>query len=183
MATQHWNIDRSHSGVHFTVRYMVSKVRGAFTTFWGSIDFDPEAPAASRAEVTIDAASIDTHEPQRDEHLRAPDFLDVTRFPTLSFASTQVEEVGAHYRVAGEMTLHGVTRPVVMEVEALGRGKDQWGNERIGFAARTSINRKDFGLGWNVVLEAGGVLLGETVDIELDVQAVKARAEERAAAR
>ncbi|MCU1277576.1 MAG: hypothetical protein JWM53_1122 [bacterium] len=183
MATQRWNIDRSHSGVHFTVRHMViSKVRGAFARWQGSVDFDEQNPAASKVSVRIEAASIDTREEKRDAHLRSADFLDVENHPTLSFDSTNVEKLGdGEYRVAGDLTIRGVTRPVVLETEYLGGGKDPWGNERIGFSARTSVNRKEFGLTWNQALEAGGVLVGDKIEIALDIQAVKAQAGEQAA--
>jgi len=174
MALQRWNIDPSHSGVHFTVRHMViSKVRGAFERFQGSIAFDEQNPAASTVEVEIDADSIQTHEAKRDGHLRSPDFFDVAQFPKLTFKSTKVEKGGDGYLVTGDLSLHGVTKPVVLNVEALGGGKDPWGNERLGFQATTTINRKDFGLNWNQALEAGGVLVGEKIEITLDVQAIK----------
>jgi polyisoprenoid-binding protein YceI len=183
MATQRWNIDSSHSGVHFTVRHMViSKVRGAFARWQGEVDFDAAAPAASTVAVRIDAASIDTHEPKRDDHLRSADFLDVAQHPALTFTSTKVEPLpGDRYRVIGDLTIRGVTRQVELAAELLGGGKDPWGNERIGFQATTAISRKDFGLIWNQALETGGVLVGDRVDIALDVQAVKAQAAERAA--
>jgi len=182
MATQRWNIDPSHSGVHFTVRHMViSKVRGSFGRFAGVVDFDAQDPAASKVSVRIEAASIDTQEEKRDGHLRSPDFFDVEQYPELRFDSTRVEKLdGDGYRVTGDLTIHGVTRPVVLDAEYLGRGKDPWGNERLGFQARASINRKDFGLNWNQLLEAGGVLVGEKIDIALDVQAIAAQAQQAA---
>jgi polyisoprenoid-binding protein YceI len=161
---------------------VVSKVRGAFTRWEGTIDFDPARPAESKVAVTIEAASIDTREPKRDEHLRSADFFEVEKYPTLAFASTQVERTSdSDYRVSGDLTIHGVTRPVVLEVEYLGGGKDPWGNERAGFTAKVTINRKDFGLGWNQVLEAGGVLVGEKIEIALDIEAVKAQVAAKAA--
>ncbi len=174
MAT--WNIDTAHSGIHFTVRHMViSKVRGAFERWQGSLDFDEKQPERSKVSVRIDAASIDTREEKRDAHLRSADFFDVARHPELRFESTKVEKLGGErYRVAGDLTIRGVTKPVTLETELLGGGKDPWGNQRIGFSAHTKINRKDFGLSWNQALEAGGVLVGENVEIALDVQAVKA---------
>ncbi len=183
MTTQRWDIDTSHSGVHFSVRHMViAKVRGAFERWQGAIDFDAADPTQSKVEVSIDTASIDTREPKRDEHLRSPDFLDVEKFPKMTFVSTKVEKVeDGVLRVHGDLTLHGVTQPVVLETELLGIGKDPWGNERIGFQARASLIRKDFGLGWNAMLETGGVLVGEKVDITLDIEAVKAKAESAAA--
>ena len=175
MTTPRWNIDTQHSGVHFTVRHMViAKVRGGFKSFQGSIDFDEKDPSTARVSVRIDAASVDTREPKRDEHLRSPDFFDVAQYPELTFTSTRVEKDGSDYRITGDLTLHGVTRPVVLVAEYQGAGKDPWGNERIAFEARTTVSRKDFGLGWNQVLEAGGVLVGEQVEIALDIQAVKA---------
>src|SRR5690349_24266749 len=150
-----WNIDTSHSGVHFTVRHMVvSKVRGAFSRWQGTLQFDAEHPEASKVSVQIEAASIDTREEKRDAHLRSADFFDVEKHPTLSFESTKVEKAGAsRYSVTGNLTIHGITREVVLDTESLGIGKDPWGNDRIGFEASTSVNRKDFGLTWNQALE------------------------------
>jgi len=178
-----WNIDSSHSGVHFAVRHMVvTKVRGAFTRYQGTIDFDEQEPEASKVSVRIEAASIDTREPQRDGHLRSADFFDVERFPTLSFESTKVEKLkGDRYRVTGDLVIRGVTQPVELEVEYLGVGKDPLGNERVGFQAETSINRKDFGLNWNQALEAGGVLVGDKVEISIDLQGLKAQSSAQAA--
>lgn len=178
MARHRWNIDSSHSGAQFAVRHMViSKVRGTFERWAGTIEFDPSKPEASKVSVRIEAASIDTHEPQRDQHLRSADFLDAEKYPAITFESRRIESRGEdRYRVLGELTIHGVTRPVELDTEYLGGGKDPWGNERIGFFAKTSLNRKDFGLNWNQVLETGGVLVGEQVEVSLDVQAVKAEA-------
>jgi polyisoprenoid-binding protein YceI len=183
MATQRWNIDTSHSGVHFTVRHMVvSKVRGTFARWQGAIDFDEQDPAASKVSVRIDAVSVDTREPQRDAHLRSPDFFDVEKHPALTFESRKVERLDdQQYRLTGDLSLHGVTREVTLDAEYLGAGKDPWGNQRIAFQAQTAISRKDFGLHWNQVLEAGGVLVGDKIEISLDVQAVKAQAAEQAA--
>lgn len=167
MAT--WNFDPSHSTVGFSIRHLViSKVRGRFTKWSGTVVVEGDAPVS--AEVVIDAASIDTAEAQRDAHLRSPDFFDAERFPTIGFKSTGYSDG----QLVGDLTIHGVTRPVTLAVESNGRGKDPWGNERIAFEATTSINRKDFGLTWNQALEAGGVLVGEKVDITLEVQAIKA---------
>lgn len=178
-----WNIDTSHSGAHFTVRHMVvSKVRGAFSRWQGTLQFDEQNPEASKVSVQIEAASIDTREEKRDAHLRSPDFFDVAQYPTLSFESTKVEKVeGNSYRVTGDLTIHGVTKQVVLEADYLGAGKDPWGNDRVGFEASTSINRKDFGLTWNQALEAGGVLVGDKIEIALDVEAIKAQAGSKAA--
>jgi polyisoprenoid-binding protein YceI len=173
MVTERFTIDTSHSGIHFTVRHMViAKVRGAFTRFSGALEFDAEHPESSRVSANIEAASIDTREPKRDEHLRSADFFDVAAHPELRFESTRVERTDDGYRVTGDLTIRGVTRSVVLDAEFTGTGKDPWGNRRIGFQAKTAINRKDFGLHWNAALESGGVLVGEKVDIELDVEAI-----------
>lgn len=173
-----WNIDASHSNLQFSVRHMViSKVRGAFETFTGSFDLDEaNGYAPSNVNVTVDAASIQTREPKRDEHLRSKDFLDVATYPTLSFVGESTERRGERFEIQGQLSLHGVTRPVVLEAEFQGQGKDPWGGERAAFSARTSIDREAFGLQWNQVLEAGGVLVGTKIEIELEVQAVKAAA-------
>ena len=177
MAIQRWNIDPSHSGIHFTVRHMViAKVRGWFDRFEGTLDYDAADPTKSKIAVRIEAASVNTREPKRDEHLRSADFFDVEKFATLTFASTRIErESDTEYRVAGDLTIHGVTKPVVLEAELLGGGKDPWGNARLAFQAKTTIHRKDFGLNWNQVLEAGGVLVADKVEISLDVEALEAR--------
>lgn len=168
------NIDTSHSGVHFIVRHMVvSKVRGVFSKFSGTIDHDAENIERSSVAVEIDAASIDTREPKRDDHLRSADFFDVEQFPKLTFQSTAVKQTGSDtLSVTGDLTIHGVTRPVTLKVEQLGGGKDPWGNQRLVWSASTEINRKDFGLNWNQVLEAGGLLVSEKVTIELEIQAL-----------
>lgn len=175
MSLQRWNIDPSHSSVHFTVRHMViSKVRGSFERYQGSVAFDEANPEASQVSVQIETASIQTHEAKRDAHLRSPDFFDVEKFPSLTFESTKVAKGGQGYLVTGKLSLHGVSKDVVLDVEMLGKGKDPWGQERIAFQGKASLNRKDFGLNWNQALEAGGVLVGEKIDIELDVEAIKA---------
>ena len=177
-----WNIDATHSTVGFSIRHMVfSKVRGRFAKYTGAIQLDDDL-AASWVEVTIDAASIDTGTAQRDEHLRSVDFFDAEHFPELRFKSTRVEDAGkGRLRVLGDLTIRDVTREVELDVEPAGRGKDPWGNERIGYIAKTSIDRKDFGLRWNQLLEAGGVLVGYRVDIALDIQAVNTAARDAAA--
>jgi polyisoprenoid-binding protein YceI len=178
-----WNIDLSHSAVNFTVRHMVvSKVRGAFNRWQGALQFDEQNPERSKVSVQIEAASIDTREPKRDAHLRSADFFDVEKYPMLSFESTKVERVeDSRYRVTGQLTIHGITREVVLETENLGGGKDPWGNQRVAFEASTSVNRKDFGLSWNQALETGGVLVGDKIEIALEVQAIKAQASTQAA--
>ena len=180
MATQRWNLDPAHSSIHFTVRHMViSKVRGAFEKWQGSIDFDEANPEASRVSVRIDASSIDTHEPRRDEHLRSADFFDVESYPEITFESSRIEKrKGDRYRLVGHLTIHGITREVELYAEFLGTGKDPWGGQRIGFQAEAALSRKEFGLTWNQVLETGGLLVGDQIEIALDVQAVAAPAQD-----
>lgn len=175
MANEQWDFDVAHSSINFSVRHlMVSKVRGQFTKWSGSLEFDEQEPTRARVEAQLDAASIDTKDAQRDAHLRSADFLDTERFPTISFKSTGIEKVGdARFSMKGELTIRGITKPVTLDVEYAGRAKDPWGGERVGFSARTSIDRKDFGLTWNQLLETGGVLVGEKVDIELEIEAIR----------
>ncbi|MCC6996364.1 MAG: polyisoprenoid-binding protein [Deltaproteobacteria bacterium] len=182
MSANNWNIDGTHSGVNFSVRHMVfAKVRGRFGKFGGSLDLDPADLAKSSVDIQIDAASIDTGTPDRDNHLRSPDFFDVARYPQLTFKSKQVTRKGdTEYKVTGDLTIRDITREVVLDVEFGGTGKDPWGNQRLGFSASARIDRKDFGLKWNQVLEAGGVLVGEKIDIEIELQAV-AKAESKVA--
>jgi polyisoprenoid-binding protein YceI len=179
MNNSNWNIDPAHTGINFSVRHMVvSKVRGRFAKYSGTIKLDDADFTRSSVEVSIDASSIDTGVADRDTHLRSPDFFDIEKFPELTFHSKRIEQVAdAQYRVVGDLTIRGVKREVVLDVEYGGRGKDPWGNERVGFVAKTSIDRKDFGLTWNQVLETGGILVGDRVEIELDVQAVRAAAQ------
>src|SRR6478609_4205064 len=151
MTTNRWDFDLSHSSVNFHVRHlMVSKVHGRFTKWSGMLELDDADPSKSRVEVTIDAASVDTKEEKRDAHLRSADFFDVEKFPQLTFRSTKVAKTGDEYKVTGDLTIHGVTKPVVLEVEGGGEVKDPWGGTRTGFSAKTAISRKDFGLEWNV---------------------------------
>jgi polyisoprenoid-binding protein YceI len=182
MNSNTWNIDASHSSVTFSVRHMVfAKVRGRFGKLEGTLNVPDDEPARAEVEVAIDAASIDTGVADRDHHLRSADFLDVATFPKLVFKSQRVEPVsGNRYRLVGELTLRDVTREVVLDVEYNGRAKDPWGNDRAALSASTSIERSDFGLRWNQLLESGGVLVGERIDIELEVQAVKASAAQAA---
>src|SRR5689334_667540 len=175
MALSTWNIDPSHSAIHFSVRHMVvSKTRGRFTKWNGQIAFDPDDAGASKVEVTIDPASIDTADAQRDAHLKSADFFDVEKYPQATFRSTRVEDLGGdQYRITGELTVRGVTRPVAFDALFEGAGKDPWGGERAGFSASLSIDRRDFGLQWNKALETGGVLVGDKVELTLEVEAVK----------
>jgi polyisoprenoid-binding protein YceI len=169
-----YNIDTSHSDITFSVRHLVfAKVRGHFTKWSANLLFDAADPSKSSVDVDIDAASIDTREPQRDGHLKSPDFLDVAKYPKITFKSRRVEGAGAKkYKAVGDLTIHGVTREVVLDVEELGGGKDPWGNQRLAFSAKTAVDRTDFGLKWNQALETGGVLVGERVEIEIDVEAI-----------
>jgi polyisoprenoid-binding protein YceI len=154
---------------------MISKVRGQFGKWSGTFDYDAEDPTRSKLSVRIDAASIDTRDEKRDAHLRSPDFFDVEKFPELIFTSTRVERDGGDdFVVTGDLTIHGVTRSVQLKVEGLGSTRDPWGGERVGFSASTSVNRKDFGLHWNVALETGGVVVGEKVEIGIEIEAVRA---------
>jgi polyisoprenoid-binding protein YceI len=174
-AAQTWEIDPVHSSVQFTVRHMViSKVHGRFARFSGAIALDGDDRSRARVQVDIDTASIDTNEQQRDAHLKSGDFLDVEKYPTMTFVSERIENVDdERFRIVGKLTLHGVTRDVTLDAEDGGRARDPWGGERVGYTARTSLNRKDFGLAWNQVLETGGLLVGERIDIVLEIQAVR----------
>jgi polyisoprenoid-binding protein YceI len=175
MSTSQWDFDLVHSSVNFHVRHlMVSKVHGRFTKWVGTLELDDEDLTRSRVDITIDAASIDTQEPKRDDHLRSADFLEVDKFPSLTFRSTEIKREGDEdYTVAGDLTIRGVTRRVTLRVEGGGRVTDPWGGTRTGFSARTSISRKDFGLTWNQGLEAGGVLVSDQVKISLEIQATQ----------
>ncbi len=174
MTTQRWDIDVGHSAIHFWVRHLViSKVHGRFARWTGAIELDPQDLTRSKVDVSIDAASIDTQVADRDTHLRSADFLDVASHPTLTFRSKRIEKAGGGYRVTGDLSIRGVVREVVLEAEYAGTAKDPWGNERAGFSARTSLDRRDFGLTWNAALEAGGVLVGEKVEISIELEAVK----------
>jgi polyisoprenoid-binding protein YceI len=175
MARDTWEFDPVHSSIAFSVRHMViAKVHGRFGKWAGTLQLDEGAPAASRIEARIDAASVDTNDPQRDAHLRSADFFDVERFPDIRFTSTRIEPVGeARYRVTGDLTIRGVTRETVLDVEQTGRIRDPWGNDRTGFSAKTAIDRKDFGVSFNQVLDAGGLAVGDRVEIAVEVEALK----------
>lgn len=175
MALETWEIDSSHSGIHFSVRHMVvAKVRGQFARWTGSFAAEDGDLGRASVNAVIDASSIDTGVTDRDTHLRSPDFLDVANHPDITFKSTRVDKQGDDaLRVTGDLTIRGVTREVVLEVEYAGRTQDPWGNERAGFTAKTAIDRKDFGLTWNQLLEVGGVMVGDRVAIEIEVEAVK----------
>ena len=176
MATDTWKIDTAHSSVTFSARHMVvAKVHGAFKAWTGTLDLDTSDLTKSKVDVTIDTASIDTRDEKRDGHLKSADFLDVEKYPTMHFKSKRVEKSGADtLKVIGDLALHGVTREVTLNVEYGGRAKDPWGGERAGFTAQTKIERKEFGLQWNVALETGGVLVGDSIDVNIEIEAIKA---------
>lgn len=169
-----WVIDPSHVNVEFTVRHMmVHNVRGRFGTVTGSVELDEADPTRSTVEVEMDVASLDTREPKRDDHLRSADFLEVEKYPTITYKSSRIERNGENYRVIGDLTIKGVTREVVLDAELVGVVKDPWGNRRAGFNAEGAIDRKEFGLEWNVALEAGGFLVGDRVRIVVDAEAIE----------
>jgi polyisoprenoid-binding protein YceI len=172
-----WNLDPVHSSAQFKVKHMmISNVKGEFQTIKGSLTLDSSDITKSQVDATIDVSSINTREEQRDGHLKSADFFDVAQFPTMTFKSTQIKKTGADtLAVSGDLTIHGVTRIVALEVEGPSSAmKDPYGNTRIGLSATTRINRKDFGLTWNSVIEGGGILVGEDVTITLDLQFLKA---------
>lgn len=170
-----WAIDNSHSSIEFTARHMmIAKVRGSFQNFTGTVEFDEQTPANSSVNVQIEAASIQTRDEKRDGHLTSPDFLDAANHPYLTFTSKRIEVVDdTHGKIIGDLTIRGVTREVVLETEYNGQAKSPWGTTSAGFNASTKINRKDWGLNWNVALETGGVLVGEEVTISIELEIVK----------
>ena len=175
--TTTWKIDPVHSVAEFKVRHMmISNVKGQFSVITGSMTLDPKDITKSRIEASVDTASINTHDPQRDAHLKSPDFFDVENYPKLSLTSTRVERKRElELAVTGNLTIHGVTREVVFDVEGpTPPRKDPWGNARIGVSATAKINRKEFGLIWNAPLEAGGFMVGDEVTITLDVEFIQA---------
>lgn len=175
-AAETWSIDADHSSVGFTVRHMmVSNVKGSFGTFSGTVEVDEKDSAGSKVSVTIDAASINTGVAKRDEHLRSADFFDTARYPTVTYVSKKVEKSGKdRLKVYGDLTLRGVTRQVVLDVEGPSAAhRDPWGKTRRGASATATINRRDFGLTWNKVIEAGGVLVGDEVKIILEMEFIR----------
>ena len=166
-----WVIDSTHSQLEFSVKYMMlSNVRGHFAKYDGAINIDEQNPANSTVELNIEAASIDTKMPMREGHLKSPDFFDVENHPIITFRSTRVEPSGDHFKVVGDLTIKGITREVVAAVDYEGQIKDMMGNQRRAFTLKSSISRKDFGLAWNVALEAGGFAVGDTVKIDGEIQ-------------
>ena len=170
-----WQIDPAHTNVEFTVRHMmISNVKGQFQKTTGTITINGNDPASATIDATIDASSVDTRVERRDTHLKSPDFLDVAKYPTITFKSTKVEADGpGKFKVTGDLTLHGVTKPVVLDVESSGAPVKVMGGLHAGASATTKINRSDFGLTWNKALETGGVVVGDEVAISIDVEAIK----------
>ena len=170
-----WVIDGSHSNASFTVKHMmITNVRGDFTKLEGKVSFDPAKPEATQIEAVIDVASINTREEKRDGHLKSPDFLDAEKFPTITFKSKSVKAKGSDLAVTGDLSIHGVTKEIVLEVEQPSApSTDPFGNVRVGATATTKIKRDDFGLTWNAALEAGGVLVGNEVKITIDISLIK----------
>jgi polyisoprenoid-binding protein YceI len=176
MVAHKWSLDVAHSAVGFSVRHlMVCKIHGAFTRWGGTLELDEQDPHRSRVEVQIEAASVDTKEPQRDAHLRSVDFFDVEKHPLITFESTSVQRSGdSRYHVAGDLTIRGVRRRVDLDFADGGRVRHPTlGDLRAGFSARTTIQRADFGLMWNAVLETGGLAVSDAVEIEIDIQAFR----------
>jgi polyisoprenoid-binding protein YceI len=174
-----YQIDPAHSGVHFSVRHlMLSNVRGTFSGIKGTVVYDPADPAATHVDAAVDAATISTGDPKRDEHLKSADFLDVAKYPAITFRSKRTGKTGdAEFKVTGDLTIHGVTREVTLSVEDVSReAKDPWGGTRIGATAKTRIDRQQFGVTWNSPLESGGVVVGDEVKLEFDLEFTKVEA-------
>lgn len=173
--TGRWTVDPAHSSVEFSVKHMmIATVKGGFTEFDGTLQVGEDVSSAKVFGV-ISVASIDTHEPQRDAHLRSADFFDAERYPEIRFESNRVESVGGtNFRVSGELTIKGISREVELDATVVGTGRDPWDNERVALEIRGEIDRRDFGLRWNQALEVGGVLVGDKVKLAVDVSAVKA---------
>jgi polyisoprenoid-binding protein YceI len=177
-AAETWNIDPDHSNVGFKVRHlMVTNVKGSFDQHSGIVELNDKDITKSRVEVSINTNSVNTNVQKRDEHLRSADFLDVAKYPTMTFVSKKVARAGKNnLKVTGDLTLHGITKEVILDVEGpTAESKDPWGNIRRGASASTKINRKDFGLNWNKALETGGVVVGDEVAITLEIEMIKAK--------
>jgi polyisoprenoid-binding protein YceI len=170
-----WRIDPTHTHAEFGVRHlMISTVKGHFRDIAGTVVVEDGDPTTAQMDVTIDVASVDTRVEQRDQHLRSPDFFDAEQFPKITFRSAKVDRVGDdRFEVVGDLTIRDVTRPVTLDVRGLGALRDPWGNQRAGYTATTRIDRKNFGLHWNQTLETGGVLVGDEVSIDLEVELVR----------
>lgn len=170
-----WQIDSSHSHINFTARHMmISKVRGSFENFSGTVNFDEENPTNTTVSVAVDLTSLNTRDEQRDGHLKSPDFFDVENYPTMKFVGTRVEQIDENNgRLYGQLTIKDITKEVVLDVEYAGIAKSPWGTESAGFSATGSLNRKEWGLNWNQALETGGVLVGDKINIEIELELVK----------
>ncbi|MDR4464653.1 MAG: YceI family protein [Nitrospira sp.] len=174
--TARWTIDQDHSAIEFRVAHMVvSKTSGRFTDYQGFIEMDTDTKTLKSIEATIKAGSIDTNHDKRDAHLRNADFLDVERFPTMTYKLSQYQKQGDTYTIIGDLTLRGVTKQVTLSATFNGVTKDPWGNTRAGFSADGTLNRKDFGMVWNKVLDSGGLVVGDEVHIHLDIECIKAQ--------
>ena len=171
-ATRTYKIDPSHSEVFFQVRHLVTKVRGRFSDFEGTINYSEANPEQSKVEFSIQTSSIDTNVSDRDTHLRSADFLDVERYPEVTFRSTAIRGAKESFELTGDLTIRGVTRPITLDASFEGEGKDPWGGTRASFSAHGKFDRRDFGLTWNVALETGGILVSNEVKINIEAQAV-----------
>ena len=172
--TGEFKVDKAHSSVQFTIRHLVSHVSGQFKDFEGTVSFNSSQPKNSKVSAKVKVASIDTNDKKRDDHLKSDDFFSAKKFPEMTFVSTGVtSEDDKKYKMMGNLTLHGVTKPVVFDVEYLGEATDPWGGHRAGFTGTAKINRKDFGMNWNKVLDQGGMILGDDVTILLNMEALQ----------
>jgi len=170
-----WKLDPAHTLVEFSAKHlMISTVKGRISDVEGTIYADENDPENSSVDVTLKAASIDSRTEQRDNHLRSADFLDVVNFPAITFKSTKIEGDRNEFKLTGDLTIRGVTRPITLDVTFEGQTKDPWGGERIGFSAKGKLDRREFGLTWNVLLETGGITVGNEIKINVEVEAVKA---------
>ncbi len=174
LSAAQYEVDNAHSSVGFVIRHLVSKVRGQFNEYTATFNYDPKAPEKSKVEATIQVKSIDTNIDKRDEHLRSADFFNVAKYPTITFKSKSAKSAGPNkLEVAGDFTMLGVTKPVILMVEATEPSKDPWGGMRTGFTATTTVNRKDFGMVYNKVLDNGGLMLGEDVKVEIEIEGIQ----------
>ncbi|MCB1036061.1 MAG: YceI family protein [Acidobacteria bacterium] len=173
-----YKIDPNHSDTGFTIRHLVSKVRGNFTGFSGTVQYDSASPESGSVTFEIDAASINTGNEQRDNHLRSAEFFDVEKFPKITFTSKSFKKTGDQtFDVAGTLTMHGVSKEIVLPVSFLGEAGDPWGNTRAGFETSIVLNRKDYGINWNAALDQGGYILGDDVTIEINLESIKEKME------
>ena len=175
MAVERWAIDASHSGIHFSVRHLViAKVRGQFARWTGTVEVPDGDFTRGSVDVVVDASSIETGVADRDTHLKSADFFDVATFPEITFKASRLEPLGgSDAKLTGTLTIKGISREVALKVEQFGQTRDPWGNDRAGFSAKATIDRRDFGLTWNQALETGGVVVGEKVEMEIEVEAVR----------